>query len=165
MKPGLFNTLFISVVFVICITFLNSFILAAVAGEQALSSSVKKTTSTNTVPLKAHAGEKVKQGLFTITGYCADTCCCDEYADGYTATGKIAVEENRIIAVDPEVIPLHSMVYIDGLGVFHAEDVGGMIKGKRIDILMDKHLKAVNFGVQKREVTVLTLGYVSRLKK
>ncbi|MFQ5964344.1 MAG: 3D domain-containing protein [Candidatus Scalinduaceae bacterium] len=102
---------------------------------------------------------------FTITSYCSGSCCCDKYADGFTATGKEARAINRIVAVDPNVIPLHSMVYIEGLGIFYAEDVGGMIKGRHIDILMDNHTKALKFGVQKRMVTVITTGYVSTINR
>jgi 3D (Asp-Asp-Asp) domain-containing protein len=47
------------------------------------------------------------------------------------------VENLPIIAVDPEVIPLYSIVEIEDLGAFIALDTGGLIKGNRIDILFD----------------------------
>lgn len=89
-------------------------------------------------------------GTYTITHYCACTRCCGEYADGITATGTKATAD-RTIAVDPKVIPLGSEVLIDGQ-VYIAEDVGGAIKGNRIDIYCDSHQEALNRGKIKREV-------------
>lgn len=64
-----------------------------------------------------------------------------------------------IIAVDPKVIPLRSRVYIefaDGHGMYAtAEDTGGAIKGKRIDIAMWTVAEAYQFGMQKVKVYVL----------
>jgi 3D (Asp-Asp-Asp) domain-containing protein len=38
------------------------------------------------------------------------------------------------LAVDPAVIPLGTNVYIPGYGIGRAEDIGGAIKGRRIDL-------------------------------
>lgn len=59
--------------------------------------------------------------------------------------------EGRTIAVDPEVIPLGSEVLIDGQ-VYIAEDVGGAIKGQKIDIYCNSHQTAINLGKFEREV-------------
>ncbi len=56
---------------------------------------------------------------------------------------------NRTIAVDPEVIPLGSIVYLEGIGTFIAEDTGGAIKGKRIDLFMESHNRALAFGIKR----------------
>ena len=56
--------------------------------------------------------------------------------DGITYTGTMATE-GRTIAVDPNVIPLGTRVYIDGYGERIAEDIGGAIKGNKIDIYVD----------------------------
>ncbi|ODS34103.1 MAG: Cell wall-binding protein YocH precursor [Candidatus Scalindua rubra] len=105
--------------------------------------------------MSVHYEKRSRYNDFTITAYCPGPCCCKKYADGFTATGKRAREENRIVAVDPNIIPLHSMVYIEGLGIFYAEDVGGMIKKRRLDILMNNHERALKFGVKKRRVTII----------
>ncbi|CQR74538.1 Cell wall-binding protein YocH precursor [Sporomusa ovata DSM 2662] len=64
-----------------------------------------------------------------------------------------------VIAVDPNVIPLGSRVYIefaDGNSMYGiAEDTGGAIKGNRIDIAMHSVDKAYDFGVQNVRVYVL----------
>lgn len=64
-----------------------------------------------------------------------------------------------IIAVDPKLIPLGSRVYIefaDGHGAYAtAEDTGGAIKGKRIDIAMASVDEAYEFGMQKAKVYIV----------
>lgn len=39
-----------------------------------------------------------------------------------------------VCAVDPKVIPLGSWFYVPGYGRCHAEDIGGHIKGSRVDL-------------------------------
>jgi 3D (Asp-Asp-Asp) domain-containing protein len=51
---------------------------------------------------------------------------------GMTATGIKA--ERGIIAVDPRAIPMHTNMYVPGYGFGRAEDTGGLIKGKIIDL-------------------------------
>lgn len=75
----------------------------------------------------------------------------DDPAFGITSSGIPATPE-RTIAVDPEVIPIGTWVYIEGLGVYRAEDTGGAIKGNRIDVFMPTHEDALNFGVQEFDV-------------
>ncbi|MEH7209956.1 3D domain-containing protein [Priestia megaterium] len=56
--------------------------------------------------------------------------------DPLTATGTYPAT-GRTIAVDPNVIPLGSTVYIPALGgSFKAEDTGGAIDGNHIDVYM-----------------------------
>lgn len=93
---------------------------------------------------------KESLGEFVITAYCPCEKCCGEYADGMTATGTVATE-GRTCAVDPEVIPLGTEIEIDGVK-YIAEDVGGAIKGRKIDICFNDHRSAVEYGVKLREV-------------
>lgn len=60
-----------------------------------------------------------------------------------------------VVAVDPNVIPLGSRLYIPGYGMAIAADTGGAIRGNRIDLLMDSYDAAMNFGRQSVEVYVL----------
>jgi len=39
-----------------------------------------------------------------------------------------------VCATDPRVIPLGTNFYVDGYGVCRAEDIGGAIKGKKVDL-------------------------------
>lgn len=95
---------------------------------------------------------KESLGEFVITAYCPCEKCCGEYADGITATGTVATE-GRTCAVDPEVIPLGTEIEIDGVK-YIAEDVGGAIKGRRIDICFNDHRSALQYGVKCKEVYV-----------
>ena len=90
-------------------------------------------------------------GEFVITHYCAcEKCTID--GDGITASGT-KVAAGRTIAVDPEVIPYGTTVIIDGK-TYVAEDCGGAIKGRRIDIFMESHQEALEAGVKVAEVYV-----------
>jgi 3D (Asp-Asp-Asp) domain-containing protein len=81
----------------------------------------------------AHAAELLA-GSFTITTY-ADTPEDQENYVGQTATGADPVI-GVTCAVDPEVIPLGSWLFIEGIGFRRAEDTGGLIKGNIIDLLV-----------------------------
>ena len=83
----------------------------------------------------------VSLGEFLLTAYCPCTSCSDDYGT-QTSTGGTCVE-GRTIAVDPRVIPYGTKVYING-HEYVAEDCGGLIKQKRIDIYFDSHEEASN---------------------
>ena len=55
------------------------------------------------------------------------------------------------VAVDREIIELGSKLKIDGFPntIFRAEDVGGAVKGKHIDVWFPSHEDALEFGVRK----------------
>jgi 3D (Asp-Asp-Asp) domain-containing protein len=91
-------------------------------------------------------------GTFKLTAYCSCPLCCGEWADGTTYTGTTATA-GRTIAVDPDVIPLGSTVYING-APFVAEDIGGAIQGNRIDVYFPTHDAAIEFGVQYAEISI-----------
>lgn len=86
------------------------------------------------------------------TAYTANTATA--YPTGFTATGVLA--HQGIVAVDPSVIPLGSMVFVPGYGIAVAADTGGAIIGRRIDLCMDSYGDAVNFGRQTVQVYVLS---------
>ncbi len=71
------------------------------------------------------------------THYFPSTCgkSPDDPEYGITYTGKKATR--GIIAVDPRVIPLHTRMYVPGYGLGAAEDTGGKIKGRHIDVCYD----------------------------
>lgn len=100
--------------------------------------------------------ELVSLGVYTITAYCACPICCGKEADdplyGITATGTTATE-GRTIAVDPTVIPYGTVVYIDGQA-YVAEDCGGGIQDRQIDLYFDDHEAARKWGVQEKEVFI-----------
>ena len=75
-----------------------------------------------------------------------------------TKSGTVA-HSTRTIAVDPRVIPLGSVVWIEGIGRRIAEDTGGAIKGNILDLYMPTVWHAKQFGVQRRNVWVIRKGY------
>lgn len=89
--------------------------------------------------LKSTEYELVYIGDFKFTYYCneARNHICG-YGLGITASGK-PTEVGWTIAVDPTVIPLGSIVYVEGLGFREAQDTGGGVKGSHIDILLNTH--------------------------
>lgn len=87
----------------------------------------------------------------------AYTAHCSEGCTGTTATG-VNLDANpniKLIAVDPNVIPLGKRVYVEGYGYAITGDTGGAIHGNRIDIYMAKEQDALNWGVQTVNVTIL----------
>lgn len=103
-------------------------------------------------------------GEFEYTGYDSCVACCGQYAKNrpvvngkeivYTASGEIA--SNLTVAVDPNVIPLGSLLYLEGYGVRIAQDTGSAVKGNVIDIYFDNHEDAWDVGRQKgRKVWII----------
>ncbi|WP_413490861.1 LysM peptidoglycan-binding domain-containing protein [Brochothrix thermosphacta] len=73
---------------------------------------------------------------------------------GRTASGHLVTSTSeKVIAVDPSVIPLGSTVYIPGYGTAVARDTGGAIQGNIIDLNMST-AEAVQWGRQTVTVTV-----------
>ena len=75
-------------------------------------------------------------------------------APNKTATGTIPAT-GRTVAVDPHVIPLGSKIHIEGVGERIAEDTGGKIKGKKLDLFLPSAKECRQFGVQAQEVHLL----------
>ncbi|MBE3568768.1 MAG: LysM peptidoglycan-binding domain-containing protein [Bacillales bacterium] len=87
------------------------------------------------------------------TAYTASCKGCS----GVTALG-INLKQNpnaKVIAVDPNVIPLGSKVYVEGYGQAIAGDKGSAIKGNRIDVYVPSIQSARNWGVRTTKVTIL----------
>lgn len=101
----------------------------------------------------AKAGQD-KSGTYTITAYCSCSKCCGEWADGFTFTGELA-HEGVTIAADPSVLPLGTIVEIEGIGQRVVQDIGGAIDGNEIDLFFYSHEAALAFGIQYLEVTVI----------
>lgn len=100
----------------------------------------------------------------TATAYCLCKKCCGKSPShpyyGYTASGIRIVPGTgiKVIAVDPNVIPLGTKVYVDGLngawdyGYAIAADTGSAIKNLKIDLYMDTHSEALSWG--RRSVNI-----------
>lgn len=93
-----------------------------------------------------------KAEVYKITWYCACKKCCGKNAKGITAIGLPV--KSGMIAVDKSIIPLGTIVIINGLGTYLAADTGSKIKGNRIDVFIKNHKLALKNGVQYREVEI-----------
>jgi 3D (Asp-Asp-Asp) domain-containing protein len=116
----------------------------------------KATTSKKSVPAVKAAPKRLEsKKVITVkaTAYTASCVGCS----GITKTGfNLKANPNKkVIAVDPAVIPLGSKVYVEGYGKAIASDIGGAIKGKRIDVFIPSKKAAVKFGVKHLKVTIL----------
>jgi len=88
------------------------------------------------------------------TAYSPGPESCGEYAKiGETCTGKKA--GYGLVAVDPRVIPLGTMLYIEDYGQAEAADIGAAIKGNRIDLCYDTYREATMYGRRKVKVYIL----------
>lgn len=91
--------------------------------------------------------------------YCQSTAYT---GGGITATGSVPVRDpNGIstIAVDPRVIPLGSLVYVEGYGQAIASDTGGAINGNIVDVYVDSVDEAIHGWGRKYNVAVYILAY------
>ena len=116
---------------------------------------------TNDVPLQATqtfeaAPERnlVSLGTFRITHYCVEEYhhICNNGNARTTATGNRTMP-HYTVAVDPRVIPLGTRVWMNGYE-YLADDTGGAIRGKRLDICVNTHVEANRYGVKYYEVFI-----------
>lgn len=89
------------------------------------------------------------------------------YTAGYNCTGKHPCDpwyritasgrevEHGIVAVDRNVIPLGTQLFVEGYGFALAADVGGAIRGYKIDLFMENIEDAIRFGRRNLYVWVL----------
>ncbi|MBS1258089.1 MAG: hypothetical protein MAG551_01142 [Candidatus Scalindua arabica] len=104
--------------------------------------------------------DSMQAEVFTATAYCSCKKCCDKEPSnkwyGITASGRQA--KWGTVAVDRRHIKLGSRLRIEGFPdtVFRADDVGGAIKGKRIDLWFPSHRKALEFGRKKLVVELVS---------
>ncbi|MDN4608354.1 3D domain-containing protein [Sporosarcina highlanderae] len=91
--------------------------------------------------------------VVTATAYTA-------YCNGCSGTTAYGIDlrsnpDQKVIAVDPKLIPLGTRVWVEGYGEAIAGDVGGAIKGHRIDVFIPSYDSAMEWGVKKVKIKVL----------
>lgn len=98
----------------------------------------------------------VETGLEYYVSSTAYTANCNG-CSGTTATG-INLHQNpnvKVIAVDPNVIPLGTKVYVEGYGYAVAADTGSAVKGHKIDVFFPTKSAAYRWGVRKVKIKIL----------
>jgi 3D (Asp-Asp-Asp) domain-containing protein/LysM repeat protein len=116
----------------------------------AAAPAAKQVTATPTASKPAASSNQITVEATAYTASC-------EGCSGITKTGVNlkANPDAKVIAVDPSVIPLGSRVYVEGYGYATAEDIGGAIKGNRIDVFVPTQSGALQWGRKSVKVTIL----------
>jgi len=112
---------------------------------------VQTKTVTSRGSVSRTSGTSGQSGVYKVTAYCPCVICCGK-TDGITASGTQATA-NRTIAA-PKTFAFGTQVVINGI-TYTVEDRGGAIQGNRIDVYMDTHQQALQWGVRYLEVEVL----------
>nr|WP_255688899.1 G5 and 3D domain-containing protein [Pontibacillus sp. HN14] len=121
----------------------------------AIGTKVQQVQSSQPQISRSNSSSGVQKTLYmhatAYTAYCAG-------CSGVTSTGiNLRANPNqKVIAVDPNVIPLGSKVWVEGYGYAIAGDQGSAIKGNRIDLFMSSKSAANSFG--RRNVQVKVYG-------
>lgn len=125
------------------------------APEQEEAPKSEEASSSNGQASTSESEEKPQGETFSVNAT-AYTAGCDG-CSGVTYTG-VDLNKNpnaKVIAVDPDVIPLGSEVYVEGYGYATAADIGGAIKGNKIDVHVPTKKEAYDWGVRTVDVTVV----------
>lgn len=122
---------------------LTTFLIAAMLGSGAAADD-------GTARPRAQPGEILE---LKATAYCRD---------GTTKSGTRT--KTGIVAADPLVLPVGSVVRIDGArkappGIYTVMDTGRAVKGRHIDIFIRDCAMAQRFGAQAVRVHVLRRGW------
>ena len=127
----------------------------ALLWQQRTSGSVFLPTSTRSAQINEREnceqpsrGRVVRTHVMEATAY--------TWTGNRTATGTWP--SRGTVAVDPNVIPLGSELYVEGYGPAVAADTGGDIKGQRVDLYMDSYEEAIQFGRREVQVEVVREG-------
>lgn len=91
------------------------------------------------------------------TAYTAGFCCTGKHPGDrwYRITASGREVEHGIVAVDRRIIPLGTRLYVEGYGFALAADVGGAIRGYKIDLFMEELHDALQFGRRHLYVWIL----------
>ena len=110
-----------------------------------------KTTSRKATAPRTSGKTTATAGKYKVTAYCACSKCCGK-ATGITASGKRATAGRTIAA--PSTFAFGTKLKI-GNNVYVVEDRGGAIKGNRIDIYMNSHAAALQWGSRYMNVEIV----------
>ncbi|WDF02284.1 3D domain-containing protein [Shouchella hunanensis] len=126
------------------------------SSETSSSEASNETTETTNSTESASSEPTQSEGTTTMSVEATAYTAFCEGCSGVTATGidLRANPNQKVIAVDPNVIPLGSKVYVEGYGEAIAGDTGGAINGNKIDLFMPERQDALNFGRQNVTIHV-----------
>ncbi|KUO69403.1 MAG: hypothetical protein APF77_14155 [Clostridia bacterium BRH_c25] len=118
---------------------------------------IEEGTRTTFISSRGQVTRFVRALKMTATAYDATYESCGKHPDhpyyGITYSG-LKVRPG-IVAVDPKVIPLGTHLYVEGYGEALAADIGGAIKGNRIDLYYESPKDVARYGKKTVKVYVL----------
>ncbi|MGM0214821.1 3D domain-containing protein [Enterococcus sp. AZ109] len=82
--------------------------------------------------------------------------CAESVNTYYTALGIDLRQNPQVVAVDPSVVPLGSMVEVSGYGIAIAGDTGGAIKGNIVDVHFPTVEQCIQWGRRSVTVTIIS---------
>lgn len=126
-----------------------------VVEETVIQEAVPQIVAYGTLGVVSRGGTEyryTREIVMEATGYTAGPES-NPNGNGYTYTGMKAVR--GVVAVDPRVIPLYTRVYVEGYGPAIAADIGGAIKGNKIDLCFDTVEEALQWGRRPAKVYIL----------
>lgn len=108
-----------------------------------------------TEPVQSVAAEQATPKELTMTATAYTAYC--EGCSGTTYTGQNlrTNPDQKVIAVDPEVVPIGSKVWVENYGEAIAGDIGGAIKGNKIDVFIPSYDRAMEWGVKQVKIRIL----------
>ena len=88
------------------------------------------------------------------------------YCKGLVTASGVAVQSG-VVAADPELLPVGSVVEVDSLpqkynGIYTVMDTGPAVQGRQLDLYMWSCNEALQFGRRPIHLTVLRLGWNPR---
>jgi uncharacterized protein YabE (DUF348 family) len=117
--------------------------------ETVVKPAVSKIVAFGTMSAVSRGGQTVhfRQAVTLLaTAYTAP-------AGKHTASGNLA--RYGVVATDPGVIPMGTRLYIDGYGYATALDVGGAIKGNRVDLYFPSLAQCQRWGERSVKAYIL----------
>ena len=112
----------------------------------------KATSRSSTLPRTASANTSTTGGtVYKVTAYCPCAKCCGK-ATGRTASGTTATA-GRTVAASSK-FAFGTKLNIGG-HVYTVEDRGGAVNGNKIDIFVNSHAEALQWGVRYLNVSVV----------
>jgi 3D (Asp-Asp-Asp) domain-containing protein len=88
------------------------------------------------------------------------------YCKGIVTASGVPVQSG-VVAADPELLPVGSVLQIDSLpqkynGIYTVMDTGPAVQGRHVDVYMWSCNEALEFGRRATNITVLRLGWSPR---
>ncbi|MED3563078.1 3D domain-containing protein [Bacillus xiapuensis] len=124
------------------------------ATSKATNAKTTKTVKKTSNQVTAKNSQKVVK-VFTVSASAYTVSCAGCSGKTYTGLNLKKNPNQKVISVDPRVIPLGSKVYVEGYGYAIAADKGSAIKGKKIDVFMPSHKQAIQWGRKTVKVKIL----------